>query len=114
MKRIVFAAMVLAACAAGASQAPGPGPAQRPKAIHAEGCVEAGVEARCLVLRDVKSGVVYNLLIKDARPQIGTGIEFTGTPFQGVTACMEGEPVNVTAWARKDSLKCMSGQNPQR
>jgi hypothetical protein len=108
MKRVLLtvAAMILA----GAATAFGASPAPEPKQVRAEGCVEAGVEMRCLVLKDVKSGKLYNLLFKEPRPNIGDGIEFTGVPFDGVTNCMQGIAVKVTDWARKDSLKCSHGE----
>ena len=108
MKRamLAVAAMVLAGTAATA----GAGPAPASNEVHAQGCVQAGVEMRCLVVTDVKSGKLYNLMIKGDRPAIGVGIEFTGVPFDGVTVCMQGAPVQVTTWTRKDSLQC--GKTP--
>lgn len=107
MKRVLFtiAAMILA----GAATASAASPAPEPKQVRAEGCVEAGVEMRCLVLKDMKKGKLYNLLVKEPRPNIGDGIEFTGVPFDGVTYCMQGIAVKVTDWKRKDDLRC--GQN---
>ncbi|MGH9600557.1 MAG: hypothetical protein ACRD27_11890 [Terracidiphilus sp.] len=101
---LAIAAMVFAAAAAGAC------PAQQPKPVHGEGCVQAGVEAYCLVLKDLKSGTLYDLLIKGARPPVGLGIEFTGIPRAVMTTCMQGTPLEVTNWARKDSLKCAPGE----
>ena len=111
MKRILLAAaaMMLAVTAA----ASGAGPAPEQKQVRAEGCVEAGVEMRCLVLKDVQSGKLYNLLVKEPRPEIGEGIEFTGLPFDGVTYCMQGIAVKVTDWKRKESLKCSQGEAPK-
>jgi hypothetical protein len=111
MKRIFLAvaAMMLAVTAA----ASGAGPAPEQKQVRAEGCVEAGVEMRCLVLKDVKSGKLYNLLVKEPRPKIGEGIEFTGVPFDGVTYCMQGTAVHVTDWTRKDSLQCRKSETPK-
>jgi hypothetical protein len=103
MKAPIFAFLALASIAASA-QAPAPPP--KPTPIHAQGCVQPGVEASCLVVKDVKSGVLYNLLVKEPRPAVGTGIEFNGVPFDGMTTCMQGTPVSVTTWARKDSIKC--------
>lgn len=111
MKRVSLAvAAVMIAVTAGAS---GAGPAPQSKQVRAEGCVEAGVEMRCLVLKDVKSGKLYNLLVKDPRPNVGEGIEFTGVPFDGVTYCMQGTPVKVTNWTRKDSLHCSQSEAPK-
>ena len=111
MKRILLAvaAMMLAVTAA----AFGAGPAPEQKQVRTEGCVEAGVEMRCLVLKDVKSGKLYNLLVKEPRPKIGEGIEFTGVPFDGVTYCMQGTTVHVTDWTRKDSLQCSQSETPK-
>ena len=111
MKRVllIVAVMILAGTAA----VSGAGPALEPKQVRAEGCVEAGVEMRCLVLKDMKSGKLYNLLVKEPRPNIGDGIEFTGVPFEGVTYCMQGIAVKVTDWKRKDSLKCSLGEAPK-
>jgi hypothetical protein len=96
---------------AGAAPMPGSSPPQQVKtAVRAEGCVEAGVEARCLILRDLKTGHLYNLLFPAARPPVGLGIEFTGVLRPGPSACMQGIAVEVTNWAHKASLKCAPGQ----
>jgi hypothetical protein len=86
--------------------AAGAAPPPETNQIHAKGCVQAATEGRCIVLKDVESGKLYNLLIKGAGPDIGTGIEFTGTPYSGATSCMQGAPVQVANWTRKDYLKC--------
>lgn len=88
-----------------------PPEAKKPeKQIHGEGCVVAGIQPHCIVLRDQKSGHLYDLQFKGDRPPAGLGIEFTGVPHQGATACMQGTPVDVSNWARKASLKCVPGQ----
>jgi hypothetical protein len=107
MKGIVCAVAALAL--AGAAAVAGAAPASDTKQVSVQGCVQAGVEASCLVVKDLQSGNLYNLLIKGAKPAIGTGIEFTGVPYDGVTMCMQGLPVQVTSWTRKDSLKCAKG-----
>ncbi len=107
MKAIVLA-MALMTLAATAFA----GPDQKAKEVRGEGCVQAGVEARCLVLKDLRSGKLYNLLAKEPRPQVGDGIEFTAAAFEGVTYCMQGAAVEVTSWVRKDSLKCGKGAEP--
>jgi hypothetical protein len=94
---------VMPALAATAPQAPA-------KAVHAEGCVQAGVEPRCLVLRDIKTGHLYDLIFKMAPPPVGLGIEFTGVLHSGPTHCMQGIAVEVTAWANQASIKCTPGQ----
>ena len=101
MKRQVLAMAVLVLAAAAAA-----GAQEKPKEVHGAGCVQAGVEARCLVVKDVKSGTLYNVMIKEPRPAIGDGIEFTGTVHEGITVCMEGVAVTVTSWKKTESLKC--------
>jgi hypothetical protein len=102
MKGTIFAAMALIAAAVTASA----GQAPEAKPVHGQGCVEAGVEARCLVVKDVKSGIVYNLIIKGTRPVIGIGIDFTGVPYNGISYCMQGVLLEVTNWTPDTSLKC--------
>lgn len=108
MNRVMLAvaALVLAGAATTASAAA----ATDPKQVNGQGCVKAGVETSCLVVQDTVSGKLYNLLIKGAKPAVGIGIEFTGVPFGGVTQCMQGTPVQVSTWTRKDSLKCTKGK----
>ena len=84
---------------------------QRPQ-FHGEGCVEPGVEASCLLVKDVKTDAIYALFIKGVQPAIGSGIEFTGLSHRGVTTCMQGKPVDVLTWAHKD-LKCLHGTAPK-
>lgn len=88
---------------------------QTPKnAVRGEGCVQTGVEAHCLVLRDIKTGHLYELIFKAERPPVGLGIEFVGILHPGPTACMQGTPVDITTWAHKSSIKCTPGQAGKR
>ena len=108
MRGLFCAVAVLAlagtAAAAGAASAPDT------KQVNAQGCVQAGVEAGCLVVKDAASGKLYSLLFKLTKPSVGTGIVFTGIPFDGATTCMQGTPVQVATWSRKDSLQCGKGR----
>jgi adenine deaminase len=104
MKGFVFA--VASLTLAGAALAVSAAAAQDTNQVHAQGCVAAGVEASCLVVKDTASGKLYSLLVKGLMPAVGIGIEFTGVPYTGTTACMQGTPVQVTAWTRKNSLNC--------
>ena len=117
MKRLLMAlvAVLLAGSAAAtvAGQA-GAGQEQKAREVRGTGCIQPGVEARCLVVKDVMSGKLYNLLLKEPRPAIGDGIEFTGVPYGDMTVCMQGIPLEVTNWARKDSLKCTEGEAPRK
>jgi hypothetical protein len=54
------------------------------------------------------------VFIKDPKPSIGDGIEFTGVPHNGLTTCMQGIALDVTDWARKDSLKCSQLEAPKK
>ena len=96
------ALLTLAAMATAAAAAP-PG---KTNEVHAQGCVQAAAEGRCIVLKDVESGKIYNLIIKGAGPDLGTGIAITGTPYTGASVCKQGDPVQVTNWTRKDYMKC--------
>ncbi|MFZ0336740.1 MAG: hypothetical protein WAL45_01820 [Terracidiphilus sp.] len=82
--------------------------AQDAKPVKGQGCVATGVEASCLVVKDVKTGVLYNLFFKGTKPEAGTGIEFTGVPSDKMTTCMQGKPLEVSNWSRVDALKCPS------
>jgi hypothetical protein len=84
-------------------------PSGKPAPIHGQGCVTAGVEAGCLVVRDLKSGRLFNLLFRGIQPAAGQGIEFDALPHQGPSTCMQGTALDVTDWARKDTLKCKPG-----
>jgi hypothetical protein len=119
MKRFRFSAAILLALVATTSaiaqqQPEIPKPQPEPKKVHGEGCVEAGVEARCLVVRDVRAGKLYNILVGDPRPTLGEGIEFTGTLRQGANVCMQGAAIEVERWARKDTIKCRHTPAPRK
>ena len=102
MKVLAFAAAVLVlASAATASAAP-----PQANQIKGKGCVQAGVEAGCLVVKDAQSGKLFNLLIKVAKPAIGAGIDFVGAPSSGANTCMQGTPVQIQTWSNDESLQC--------
>jgi hypothetical protein len=83
----------------------GPAPTQT---ISGTGCVEAGVEAGCMVLKDVKTHTLYNLYFSGKKPDTGTAIQFEGTKQEGVTVCMQGEPVKVSKWTPA-TMACSKG-----
>ena len=85
---------------------------QKPPPIRGEGCVESGVESRCLMVKDIKNGMQYNLFVKGIQPAIGSGIEFSGVPHRGMSTCVQGTDVDVVSWVRKD-LKCTDGTAPK-
>lgn len=110
MRTMSLALAILAAAIAGAAQSE-PQPAGE---IHGQGCVQRGVEAGCLVLKDTETGKLYTLLIQGReRPAIGAGIEFSGAPFKGMTACMQGVPVTVSHWQVNGFRQCHADPPPQ-
>ena len=70
------------------------------KTVSARGCVRAGVEAGCLVLKDGKTNTLYNLYFTGKAPDVDTMISFDGELRGGVTHCMQGTAVTVTNWER--------------
>jgi hypothetical protein len=89
----ILAALLFAGMAAGQAKKDKSAPAA--KTITGSGCVEAGVEAGCLVLKDTKTGTLYNLFFQGTAPDINTAIRFTGTLHEGPTTCQQGTPVDV-------------------
>jgi hypothetical protein len=108
VKGFVSAVVSLALAAAAASTSAAP-PSDA-KQVKGTGCVQAGVEAGCLVVKDAASGNLYSLLIKGAKPAVGIGIDFAGTPFNGSTTCMQGIPVQISTWSHNESLQCSSSR----
>lgn len=69
------------------------------KAIHGAGCTRAGVEGACMVLTDTKTKKSLNLFFPNGKkPDLDTGISFTGREHAGPSTCMQGAPVDVTKW----------------
>lgn len=93
---ILAVALLFATAAAGQAGKAKSTSQKQGKTITGSGCVEAGVEAGCLILKDTHTGTVYNLFFKDNPPAINTAIRFTGKEHQGPTTCMQGTPVDVT------------------
>ena len=89
---ILSLVLLLASGLAGAAPAKG-------KTVQKRGTVEAGVEGGCLLVRDTRDHKLYNVLFPAGnKPEAGKEITFTGTLSDGVTTCMEGIAVTVTAW----------------
>lgn len=91
-----------------------PHPQPEPKKVHGEGCVESGVDARCLIVRDVAHSRLYSIIVGDPRPVPGEGIEFTGTVHQGPPVCMQGTAIEIEHWQRKESLRCRHTPAPRK
>lgn len=108
--RILLAAALIASGASFASALPPP--PQKHQQIRGEGCVEPGAETRCMVVKDIRTGALFELLFKGVPPALDSGIEFSGVPHQGVTTCNQGTPLDVLNWVHKD-LKCTEGTAPK-
>jgi hypothetical protein len=81
------------------ARAAGVQPGASQSKITAAGCVEAGVEGGCLILRDSKTQTLYNLFFGEGKkPGLNTAIEFTATAHDGPTICQQGQPLDVTKW----------------
>ena len=108
--RILLAAVLVASGVSFAFALPPP--QQKHQQIRGEGCVEPGVETRCLVVKDIRTGALFELFFKGIQPALDTGIEFSGSPHHGVTTCNQGTPLDVFSWVHKD-LKCTEGTAPK-
>jgi len=104
MKALAFAAALLSLVAT--ASAAGAPPQADENQVKGKGCVQAGVETGCLLVKDEQSGKLFNLLIKGAKPAIGAGIGFVGTPSSGASTCMKGSAVQVQTWSSDESLQC--------
>ena len=65
--------------------------------VTGSGCVEKGVEQKCLVLTDIKTKKGYSLHFGAKAPNVGTAIEFKGESGD-VDICQQGAVVNVKDW----------------
>lgn len=76
--------------------------------IMSAGCVRAGVESGCLILKSFKDKTTYSLHFPKERPDPDTAISFEGKGG-GVDTCMQGIVVNVTKWMPL-KMKCPSAE----
>ena len=89
----ILTALLFAGMASGQAKKTKSAPAG--KTVTGSGCVEAGVEGGCLVLKDTRTGTLYNLFFQGTPPAINTAIRFTGSLHEGPTTCQQGTPVDV-------------------
>jgi hypothetical protein len=89
MNRYVLAVLIASFGFAGAAQADA--------TVKATGCVAAGVEMGCLVLRTF-GGTVYNITAAKPRPKVGTYGRVEGVPSILWSFCMQGAPLNPATW----------------
>jgi hypothetical protein len=76
-----------------------------PNTVTGAGCISKGVEAGCLILKDLDRKTEYNVLFKGKKPKIDTAISFQGQVHSGLTTCMQGTAVAVTRW-HQITLRC--------
>jgi hypothetical protein len=110
---LVVALLLFVTMAPGRPQQDKPNDPPAATTVTGSGCVEAGVEAGCIVVHDSKTNKLYNLYFTEKRPEIGTGIHFEGTKHGGVTTCMQGEPVKVSNWSRVE-MSCAAQRDPDK
>jgi hypothetical protein len=76
--------------------------------IKVTGCVAAGVEAKCLLLRTI-TGKTYDITAAKPAPTPGTYGDVDGTlKTEGVTICQQGPAINPATWTEK-SKACPKG-----
>jgi len=81
------------------------------KTIKGSGCVRAGVEAGCKMLRDTRTNELYSLFFSgDNDPGLNIAIRFTGNAHDGPSACMQGKPIEVVKWS-KMKMNCSEATN---
>ena len=99
MRRTIFVLAALTSASLALGQAPQQVQDKKKEVreVKATGCVRSGVEGGCLLLKTLDGKTTYNILA-DPRPEPGIVINIEGTPFRGVTACMEGMAIRVTKW----------------
>ena len=95
--------MVLLLTVIASSQAKQKKSASPTKTVTGRGCVGPGVEERCILLTDATTHILYNLYFQGKRPLLGSTIQFSGKKHNGPTTCMQGQPVDVTKWAKLDN-----------
>ena len=98
MKRAltVLAASLLWSVAAGAADAP--------QQVTVRGCVEAGVEPSCLVLKG--GGQTYNVTAAEPKPAVGTYGTVVGTVSDGMSTCQQGIILAAAIWAVEQGKAC--------
>ena len=96
---MLFLALVVAEIAT--AQSTQKKPATPTTAVSGSGCLKAGVERGCFVLKDKTTGKFYNLFfLHTTPPDLNTTIKFTGRLHEGPTTCMQGIAVEVERFAR--------------
>jgi hypothetical protein len=89
----LLSVLLLGACLA-ALAAPQERP--KPREVDVAGCVQAGVEAGCVMLVTTDGHKYHLLADKEKLPGLGSFVQVKGTAGADVISfCMEGEPLQV-------------------
>jgi hypothetical protein len=64
--------------------------------IREQGCIVAGVEAQCLILKTATA--TYDVTAAEPTPKVGEFGTVTGTPFEGVTICQQAKALKPSTW----------------
>jgi hypothetical protein len=79
-------------------------PCRADEPIKVTGCVSAGVEAKCLVLRTT-TGKTYDITAAKPAPTPGTYGDVDGTlKTDAVTTCQQGPAINPATWTEKGKI----------
>ena len=84
-----------------------------PNTMTGAGCISKGVEAGCLILKDLNQRTEYNVFFKSKKPDVDTAISFQGQVHSGMTTCMQGTAVDVTKW-HQVKLHCPQEEAPPK
>jgi hypothetical protein len=84
------------------------------KSVTGSGCVTAGVEAGCKMLRDTKTNELFSLFFSgDNDPGLNIGIRFKGNVHEGPANCMQGKAIEVVKWS-KIKMNCSQAPKSNR
>ena len=72
--------------------------------ISITGCVEPGIEAGCLLIKD--AGTIYNVTHAKPTPQAGQHGTVSGTLSEGVDYCQAGMIIDPAVWTPEAGKSC--------
>ncbi|GEM_PF-1794260 len=82
------------------------------KSITVTGCVQQGVEAKCLILRTF-AGKTYNVTAAKPTPTPGTYGTVKGTlKSDGVDTCQQGPIIDPASWSMRGKF-CPKARRPK-
>jgi len=72
--------------------------------ISVTGCVEPGVEAGCLLIKDADK--TYNVTHAKPTPQVGQHGTVSGTLSEGISICQQGKILDPAVWTPDTGKSC--------